>query len=89
MDTSDYFRRENYDVHTTAFISLSQALLGGVIRITGLHQDINLRIPQVHTVGYFDQSPSKFNVIFGVFNIHLNLHTAANLIHEFWAFFVN
>jgi len=46
VDTSDYFRRENYDVHTTAFISLSQALLGGVIRITGLHQDINLRIPQ-------------------------------------------
>merc|ERR1712029_492880 len=46
VDTSDYFRRENYDVHITAFISLGQALLGGVIRITGLHQDINLRIPQ-------------------------------------------
>ena len=45
--TSDYFRREEYDVHTTAYISLSQALLGGVIRIAGLHGDINLRIPQV------------------------------------------
>ena len=44
---SDYFRREGQDVHTTAFISLSQALLGGVIRITGLHGDLNLRIPQV------------------------------------------
>merc|ERR1719297_712639 len=44
--TSDYFRREEYDVHTTAYISLSQALLGGVIRIAGLHGDINLRIPQ-------------------------------------------
>ena len=44
---SDYFRREEYDVHTTAYISLSQALLGGVIRIAGLHGDINLRIPQV------------------------------------------
>lgn len=43
---SDYFRREEYDVHTTAYISLSQALLGGVIRIAGLHGDINLRIPQ-------------------------------------------
>ena len=44
---SDYFRREGQDVHTTAYISLSQALLGGVIRITGLHGDLNLRIPQV------------------------------------------
>ena len=47
--TSDYFRREEYDVHTTAYISLSQALLGGVIRIAGLHGDINLRIPQVNS----------------------------------------
>ena len=47
--TSDYFRREEYDVHTTAHISLSQALLGGVIRIAGLHGDINLRIPQVNS----------------------------------------
>ena len=44
---SDYFRREGQDIHTTAYISLSQALLGGVIRITGLHGDLNLRIPQV------------------------------------------
>ena len=44
---SDYFRREGQDVHTTAYISLSQALLGGVIRITGLYGDLNLRIPQV------------------------------------------
>ena len=47
VEASDYFRREEYDIHTTAYISLSQALLGGVIRITGLHGDINLRIPQV------------------------------------------
>ena len=32
-------------MHTTAAISLSQALLGGVIRVTGLYEDINLRIP--------------------------------------------
>ena len=42
---SDYFRREGYNVTSTAYISLSQALLGGIIRITGLHDDINLRIP--------------------------------------------
>ena len=45
VGNSDYFRREGNDVHTTAYISLSQALLGGIIRISGLHDDINLRIP--------------------------------------------
>jgi len=53
VEESDYFRREGYDVHTTASISLSQALLGGIIRLTGLHEDINLRIPagtSSHTV---------------------------------------
>ena len=45
VEESDYFRREGYDVHTTASISISQALLGGIIRLTGLHEDINLRIP--------------------------------------------
>jgi DnaJ family protein A protein 3 len=42
---SDYFRREGHDVHTQASISLSQALLGGVIRVAGLQEDVNLRIP--------------------------------------------
>jgi len=45
VEESDYFRREHQDVHTTAAISLSQALLGGVIRVTGLYEDLNLRIP--------------------------------------------
>jgi len=45
VEESDYFRREGQDVHTTASISLSQALLGGVIRVQGLYEDINLRIP--------------------------------------------
>jgi len=45
VEESDYFRREGQDVHTTAAISLSQALLGGVIRVTGLYEDLNLRIP--------------------------------------------
>ena len=33
VEPSDYFRREGYDVHTDANISLSQSLLGGIIRI--------------------------------------------------------
>ena len=45
VEETDYFRREGYDVHTTASIGISQALLGGIISLTGLHEDINLRIP--------------------------------------------
>merc|ERR1719430_2777363 len=45
VEESDYFRREGQDVHTQASISISQAILGGVIRLSGLYEDINLRIP--------------------------------------------
>ena len=33
VESSTYFRREGADVHTDASISLSQSLLGGIIRI--------------------------------------------------------
>lgn len=45
VEESEYFRREGQDVHTTAAISISQALLGGVIRVQGLYEEINLRVP--------------------------------------------
>ncbi|KAI1292898.1 Mitochonrial uncharacterized protein [Halotydeus destructor] len=42
---SDYFRREGADIHTDAVISLSQAILGGSVRIQGLYEDLTIRIP--------------------------------------------
>ncbi len=45
VDESRYFRREGFDVHTNAEISVGQAVLGGVIRIEGLYEDLNVRIP--------------------------------------------
>ena len=45
VEDSDYFRREGPHVHTEADISLSQAVLGGVIRIEGLYEDLNVRVP--------------------------------------------
>jgi len=45
VEDSDYFTREGYDVHTSANISISQAILGGIIRIQGLYEDLNIRIP--------------------------------------------
>ena len=44
VEASDYFRRDGNDVHTDADISLSQAILGGVIRVQGLYEDLNIRI---------------------------------------------
>lgn len=35
---SEYFRRDGADVHTDANISLAQAVLGGTIRVAGVHE---------------------------------------------------
>jgi len=45
VEQSTYFRREGSDIHTDANISLSQAILGGIIRVQGLREDLNVRIP--------------------------------------------
>ena len=42
---SNYFRRQGSDVHTDAKISLSQAVLGGMIRVKGIREDLNVHIP--------------------------------------------
>lgn len=39
VEKSAYFRREGADVHTDAEISLSQAVLGGTIRVQGVYED--------------------------------------------------
>jgi len=52
VEKSDYFTRKGADVHTDASISLSQAALGGTIRIQGIYEDLNVQIPaatQSHT----------------------------------------
>lgn len=42
---SEYFRRDGADVHTDAEVSLSQATLGGSVRIQGLYEDLEIKIP--------------------------------------------
>ncbi|XP_023210805.1 protein tumorous imaginal discs, mitochondrial-like isoform X1 [Centruroides sculpturatus] len=44
VSKSNYFRREGVDIHTDATISLSQAVLGGKIRIQGLYEDVDIKI---------------------------------------------
>ncbi|XP_013791198.2 protein tumorous imaginal discs, mitochondrial-like isoform X1 [Limulus polyphemus] len=45
VQQSDYFHRDGADVHTDATISLSQAVLGGAVRVQGIYEDITIKIP--------------------------------------------
>ncbi|XP_021932200.1 protein tumorous imaginal discs, mitochondrial-like isoform X1 [Zootermopsis nevadensis] len=44
VEKSDYFRRDGADIHTDANISVSQAILGGTIRIRGIYEDQTVQI---------------------------------------------
>lgn len=50
MAESDYFERDGSDIYTEAEISVSQALLGGSIRIEGIYDD---QMVEVIYVFYF------------------------------------
>ena len=42
---SNVFRRDKEDVHSDVFITISQAILGGTVKVKGIYEDHNLRIP--------------------------------------------
>lgn len=44
VEKSDYFRRDGADIHTDANISLSQAVLGGTIRVRGVYEDQTIQV---------------------------------------------
>ncbi|CAI6353177.1 unnamed protein product [Macrosiphum euphorbiae] len=44
VEKSDYFKRDGSDIHTDAKISISQALLGGSIRVRGIYDDHTVQI---------------------------------------------
>lgn len=44
VEKSDYFRRDGQDIHTDAIISLSQAVLGGSIRVQGIYEDQTIQV---------------------------------------------
>lgn len=44
VEKSNYFKRDGPDVHTEATISVSQALLGGTIRVEGLYEDHTIQV---------------------------------------------
>jgi DnaJ family protein A protein 3 len=52
VEKSDYFRRDGADVHTDANISLSQAVLGGTIRVRGIYEDQTIQVPYYCKISY-------------------------------------
>lgn len=44
VEKSNYFRRDGADVHTEANVSLSQAVLGGTIRVQGVYEDHTIQV---------------------------------------------
>lgn len=44
VSKSNYFRRDGADVHTDAVITISQAVLGGKVRLEGIYEDLNVNI---------------------------------------------
>lgn len=44
VEKSDYFRRDGSDIHTDAKISISQAILGGTIRVRGIYDDHTVQV---------------------------------------------
>lgn len=50
VEKSNYFRRDGADVHTDANISLSQAILGGSIRIQGVYDDHVIQVKNIFTI---------------------------------------
>jgi len=45
VEKSNKFRRQGSDIHSDISISLAQAALGGIVRVTGLYDDYRLNVP--------------------------------------------
>ena len=48
VEKSNYFRKDNYDIHTDADISISQAFLGGETTIQGLYESIIIEVVKIN-----------------------------------------
>ncbi|XP_059157203.1 protein tumorous imaginal discs, mitochondrial-like isoform X2 [Physella acuta] len=87
VQKSRIFRREGADVHSDVSISLSQAVLGGSIRIPGIYDDIVLSIPpgtsSHHRLRLAGKGISRVNSYgFGDHYIHVKIKVPVNLTDE-------
>ncbi|XP_041358506.1 protein tumorous imaginal discs, mitochondrial-like isoform X2 [Gigantopelta aegis] len=84
---SRIFRREGADVHSDVAISLSQAVLGGTIRVPGIYDDILLNItPGTHSHERIRQPGKGINRVnsygYGDHYIHIKIKVPTKLTSE-------
>ena len=87
VEKSDYFRRDGADIHTDASIFLSQAALGGAIRVQGIYEELTVDIPkgtQSHTrIRMNSKGLRKVNGYgFGDHFIHLKIKVPTRLTEK-------
>lgn len=64
VDESDYFERNGADIYTEAEISVSQAILGGTLRIQGIYEDQMVEV-KFNTCKWSGAQPSiHYNFLF-------------------------
>lgn len=78
VEKSRYFKRDGPDVHTDAEVSLSQAILGGTIRVQGVYEDQTLQImpgtSSHHTITLKSKGMKRVNSIgSGDHYVHLKI----------------
>lgn len=49
VEESDVFERDGFDVHSSADVSFTQAVLGGEVKISGLSGPIMLKVSLLHS----------------------------------------
>lgn len=87
VEKSKYFQRDGPDVHTEAKVSLSQAILGGTIRIEGVYEDQTIQIKpgtSSHTkIRLTGQGMKKVNSLGrGDHYVHVKIEIPTNLTQE-------
>ena len=75
VEKNNHFRREGADIHSDVDISLSQAVLGGTIRVRGLYEDI------LYTVSWLEHFCKQAVIPQHIYDSWWCIHTYSALLH--------
>ena len=67
-----YFKRENFDIHTTNYINISLAVIGGNVKVKTLYGDVTVHVDAGTNEG--DTKKIMNYVFFLLFRVFLNYH---------------
>lgn len=84
VSPSPIFRRQGADVHSDAKISITQAILGDIMKVPGIQNEITLRIPELtsshHKFKFSGKGIKKMNSYgFGDHYIHVKITAPSSL----------